>query len=119
MDWLLNGERGRTLDPADRGLAYGDGLFETLAIRRGVPRLFERHLARLQEGCRRLALAAPPPARLRAELAEVTAGAAHGTAKLLITRGGGPRGYRARGGAPTRLVGFAAEPPAVRRTAGV
>src|SRR3546814_17929751 len=40
----------------DRGLAYGDGLFETLRVAGGQARLVERHLQRLQDGCVRLAI---------------------------------------------------------------
>jgi 4-amino-4-deoxychorismate lyase len=37
---------GLAADPTlskDRGLQFGDGLFETIAIINGVPRLWERH----------------------------------------------------------------------------
>src|SRR3546814_5909936 len=40
----------------DRGLAYGDGLFETIRVAGGQARLVERHLQRLQDGCERLAI---------------------------------------------------------------
>ncbi|MCR3809620.1 aminodeoxychorismate lyase, partial [Pseudomonas aeruginosa] len=55
LDWV-DGRPAAELSVRDRGLAYGDGLFETLAVRAGTPRLLERHLARLEEGCRRLAI---------------------------------------------------------------
>ena len=45
----------------DRGLHYGDGLFETIACLDGQPRLLDRHLERLAAGCERLGL--PPPPR--------------------------------------------------------
>ena len=48
---------------SDRGLNYGDGLFETMRLSDGVVPLLELHLERLAEGCRRLALT-PPPADL-------------------------------------------------------
>src|SRR5690606_32410559 len=40
----------------DRGLAYGDGLFETIAVRAGRATLLARHLARLASGCERLGM---------------------------------------------------------------
>ena len=51
----------------DRGFLYGDGLFETVAIRDGAPRLWKYHVERLQSGAARLCeLAdAPVPVRLR------------------------------------------------------
>ena len=35
----------------DRGLAYGDGLFETIAVKAGQPLLLDLHLQRLAHGC--------------------------------------------------------------------
>ena len=43
----------------ERGLHYGDGLFETIACPQGVPRFLELHLARLREGCERLRIETP------------------------------------------------------------
>ncbi|ALZ85594.1 4-amino-4-deoxychorismate lyase [Pseudomonas oryzihabitans] len=91
QDWL----NGQPLTPGlqrDRGLAYGDGLFETIAVRRGQPRLLERHLQRLATGCQRLRI----PCDLAQVGAEIQAYAAllgEGVAKLLLTRGDGLRGY--------------------------
>ena len=42
----------------DRGLAYGDGLFETLAVKAGQPLLLDLHMQRLAQGCSRLAIVA-------------------------------------------------------------
>jgi 4-amino-4-deoxychorismate lyase len=92
--WWVNGRPARTVEVADRGLTYGDGLFETLAVRQGLPRLLEFHLDRLEEGARRLALWAPDRKRLAAELEQRAAELVHGTLKLILTRGPGPRGYR-------------------------
>ena len=56
MPGWVNGAPGEQLSVRDRGLAYGDGLFETIAVRGGRIPLLARHLARLAEGCRRLAI---------------------------------------------------------------
>lgn len=40
----------------DRGLLYGDGLFETVRVRNGHPVRWERHLRRMREGARILML---------------------------------------------------------------
>ena len=37
-----------TVDPAERGLMLGDGIFETIAVREGKAIWIEEHLARLQ-----------------------------------------------------------------------
>ena len=75
----------------DRGLAYGDGLFETVLVRDGKPLLWEAHMARLQEGCRRLGIAFADSDRL-AELPARSGPGLH-VLKLLLTRGSGGRGY--------------------------
>ena len=43
----------------DRGFQLGDGLFETLRVRRGVAIEIELHLARLREGMEILAIPMP------------------------------------------------------------
>lgn len=75
----------------DRGLAYGDGLFETVLVRDGVPLLWQQHLARLAEGCARLGFACPERASLDALPSE--AGRGLHVLKLVVTRGSGGRGY--------------------------
>lgn len=77
----------------DRGLEFGDGLFETIALVAGAPRLLERHLARLATGCERLKLAPPPVATLRAELLAAARTPGAGLLKLIVTRGTGGQGY--------------------------
>ena len=78
--------------PDDRGLAYGDGLFETLRGVGGMLPWWPRHWARLERGCGRLQMPLPPEALARAE-AEQLLGDGDGVIKLLLTRGRGGRGY--------------------------
>ncbi|MGM0983941.1 MAG: aminodeoxychorismate lyase [Pseudomonadota bacterium] len=75
----------------DRGVAYGDGLFETVLVRDGVPLLWEAHLARLARGCRVLDI--PMPAQLDLERPLAQAGEGLAVFKLIVTRGSGGRGY--------------------------
>jgi 4-amino-4-deoxychorismate lyase len=97
---LINGRPGNSLDVRDRGLLYGDGLFDTLAVRDGRPQLWERHMVRLLEGCQRLRLTPADPSLLRAEADALCADAARGVLKIVLTRGPGARGYRFDAGAP-------------------
>lgn len=90
---LVNGEPAQSVSVTDRGLQYGDGLFETIAVRDGCPRLIERHLARLRLGCERLGIAAPDPGALTHEVVRV-AGPGRAIVKIILTRGGEGRGYR-------------------------
>ena len=77
---------------ADRGLAYGDGLFETIKVRHGQAALLERHLARLADGCQRLSIPCDLTL-LTSELQAFMQQLGDGVCKLIITRGAGQRGY--------------------------
>jgi 4-amino-4-deoxychorismate lyase len=90
--WLVNG-RSTGVDPADRGLAYGDGLFETMAADDGVIRWFDLHLDRLEEGCRRLEIPAPSRSLLADEIGSHCPPRGRAVVKLIVTRGPGVRGY--------------------------
>lgn len=112
MQWLVNGEAGRGVDPADRGLAYGDGLFETMAVRDGsVPRLVY-HFERLVAGCERLGIPRPDIEAVEREIAGRVAGLERAVAKLIVTRGSGGRGYAPPAHPePTRILGIFPWPP--------
>ncbi|MFN8604470.1 MAG: aminodeoxychorismate lyase [Candidatus Binatia bacterium] len=109
---LVNGSESGGISPDDRGLQYGDGLFETMAATGGRVRRLAAHLARLAEGCRRLGIPMPPDGLLEEECGRVLAGMGNGTVKLTITRGPGPRGYRPpEEPAVTRIVQSSAPRP--------
>lgn len=102
---LINGVAGDRLPIADRGLMYGDGLFETIAVRDGQPCLWRAHLDRLQAGARRLNIPCPSPAVLYRECTQVAEGAAACVVKLVLTRGAGGRGYAPPASPePTRIL---------------
>lgn len=86
----------------DRGLAYGDGLFETVLVRDGRPQLWDLHLQRLRRGCRVLGM--PPPAESELERLPATLGAGLKVLKLIYTRGSGGRGYALPAQPVPRLV---------------
>jgi 4-amino-4-deoxychorismate lyase len=109
---LVNGKPGSSIGVSDRGLQYGDGLFETLAVERGQVLCLDRHLARLTSGCRSLEIPAPEETALRIDLNTVTKGVARGVVKIILTRGASARGYRASANAtPTRIVSSHPWPP--------
>lgn len=102
---LVNGHASDNVSVRDRGVQYGDGLFETLAIHEGVPRHWDRHLARLVRGCQRLLFPSPDGELLLSEVTQVCAQVQRGVLKLILTRGTGPRGYRvAERVTPTRIL---------------
>lgn len=93
-DCLIDGRADTVVALADRGLQYGDGVFETLAVRDGWPEFLDAHLTRLAAGCARLGLPAPDSTVLRAEIAQLCAGRVRAVLKIMLTRGCGGRGYR-------------------------
>ena len=97
MNTWINGRKRSHIDYRDRGLQYGDGVFETMRIRDGRPRLLEYHLDRLYAGCGRLGIAGPQRAALQRELERAAALRDQGVLKLIVTRGVGLRGYRPTG----------------------
>lgn len=91
---LINGQPGNSVSATDRGLQYGDGLFETLAVRASAARHLARHLARLRNGCARLALGFDAFEALEQEIIHLAADQSQAVIKVLVTRGSGARGYR-------------------------
>lgn len=118
---LVNGVPGAGIDPLDRGLAYGDGLFESLRIADGRVPLWERHLARLAEGCRRLGIPNPDASQLSAEVSAAAAGLAQAAVRIVLTRGVAGRGYAPPSPrpAPGRIVAAFALPAAPEAPVGL
>jgi 4-amino-4-deoxychorismate lyase len=95
----------------DRGLHYGDGLFETLILRAGRIRFRAQHAARLAHGCERLGIGLDAHGALAA--AERLGGAGEALLKLIVTRGSAvARGYAPTGSeVPRQLLLRYALPP--------
>lgn len=119
---LVNGVAVDTVSVRDRGFQYGDGLFETIAVHRGVSLLWERHVQRLRAGALRLGMSPPEPALLRAEADQLCRGIERGVLKIILTRGIATRGYRSETSAtPTRVLSLSPWPehPSSWSVAGV
>lgn len=90
---LVDGLPSSAVSAFDRGLCYGDGLFETIRFIGSRAPLWSRHMQRLAESCARLRLPAPDAAVLLREAQMVTAGLDHAVVRITVTRGVGERGY--------------------------
>jgi len=108
----------------DRGLAYGDGLFETIHMRgrKAVLRAF--HLDRMVADAGRLDI---PVQRAELDAGITQAGVDQAVAfqsedwvlKLILTRGSGGRGYRPPENSRPNLIVFASPMPPIPDSAGV
>ena len=102
---------------ADRGLAYSDGLFETIRISSQGPVLLEGHRDRLLAGCRALGLPFTSRNwehwwyqvnRLKWLEADHRDGC---IIKIIVTRGSGGRGYKPSAMPVIRVISLRAELP--------
>lgn len=108
---LVNGVAQDTIAVADRGLQYGDGLFETMKVVNGQAEFLQQHLSRLQAGCQRLAISGLDRVLLEEEVARCCDGQDIAVLKIIITRGVGGRGYRSTGmSTPTRILRLSEAP---------
>ena len=99
----IDGQPADRLPVSDRGLAYGDGLFETILITSRGPVLPDYHLDRLELGLQRLGL------RLSRQQVHQTLHAypgfrQPGIVKLIVTAGSGGRGYFRGDAAPVSIL---------------
>lgn len=92
---LVDGVETDRLPVVDRGLQYGDGLFETIAVRDGGLCLWREHFERLSGGADRLGIPCPEQDLLLRECERLIRGESAAVLKLTLTRGSGGRGYRA------------------------
>ena len=108
---LVNGAAADSVAATDRGLAYGDGVFRTLPVRRGRPQCWQMHYRKLERDCAVLGIACPPAAMLAMDLEQLARETADFAAKIIVTRGIGARGYAPpQPPSPTRIVMSAALP---------
>lgn len=102
---VVDGRAEDSIEVIDRGLQYGDGLFETLRVRAGQPCQWRRHLERLTAGAGRFGIQPPDPDLLAAETLSLAQTLDEGVLKLILTRGSGGRGYRPpESSAPRRIL---------------
>lgn len=102
---LINGQEQNTISALDRGLQYGDGVFETMQICNNQVQLWEHHWNRLQQGCQRLRIPLTDKSIIEQEILLLSEKNKKHVIKLIITRGEGQRGYRyINDGNSTRII---------------
>lgn len=112
----VDGNRQAQLPLSDRGLDYGDGVFETMVLAATDLLFQELHLQRLERGL--LALHFPPcmgQVLQALTVAEAALGNSNGqdyALRLTVTRGSGPRGYSPPTNPSPRIIVSATPLPA-------
>lgn len=91
---LVNGKQQEYISVHDRGLNYGDGIFETCAVQNGKVLAWDRHLARLIRSCKRLGIEPPDQSLLNSEVNAICENTSLKILKIVISRGCGGRGYK-------------------------
>ncbi len=82
----------RAIDHAERGLHYGDGIFETMLLTHGEIPLWPQHYQRLQQSAARLSIPCPERDWLESQLEPYLHLQQELVIKLILTRGSGGRG---------------------------
>jgi branched-chain amino acid aminotransferase len=115
INGVLTEQEAARIDPFDRGLTLGDGVFETIAVRKNKVRRLPAHLARLREGAKVLGIPLPnDDDRLLQAIADtITANnLTDAVVRVTLTRGPGARGIAPPSDAtPTFIVTAAPLPP--------
>jgi 4-amino-4-deoxychorismate lyase len=101
---LINGTATHSVSTSDRGLQYGDGVFETIAVHHGMMSFWAAHYARLVQGCERLQILVPSEAVLLQEIDQLKQNQLDAVIKIILTRGDSKRGYRIPNPAQTRRI---------------
>lgn len=91
MIWV-DGKLCDHLPVTDRGLQYGDGVWETVRITHGEPVFWQQHLDRLQYGLNILDISLDI-GLLEEQKFQCLRGVDTGILKIIVTRGSGGRGY--------------------------
>lgn len=120
--FLINGQANTGLSVLDRGLAYGDGVFRTFAVKNGVPHQWSLQYQKLSTDCQALHIQCPSAEVLLKDIQILFGAKEYAVAKIIITRGEGARGYGFPADiTPNRIVIKSAAPnyPEKNATAGV
>lgn len=117
---LINGASANSVPAADRGLAYGDGVFRTLRALNGEPLHWRKQFNKLADDCARLSIPCPAATQMLAEVRAVACAYPQAAVKIIVTRGNGPRGYAPPVPcAPLRVVEASGFTPAQHEARGI
>lgn len=102
------------VSPLDRGLAYGDGVFESILAVKGELIWWQGHWQRLTNSAKRLGIAIPDETLIQNAALQL-AGLGRCVIKVILTRGVGGRGYAATSGPATVVVSVHPAPAVIQK----
>lgn len=94
---IINGVATEYVSAKDRGLHYGDGIFETIACVDQRLQFWQQHMARMSLAAEKLGLIFPGEQNFLDDIQQLLSAentAANCVIKLMLTRGNSDRGYR-------------------------
>ena len=104
IKYRVNGQSTEVIAISDRGLQYGDGIFETIAVKNGRLQLWPFHMQRMLLACEKLSLKPVAEAQWLEDINSIGL-PVQGIVKLLLSRGTSGRGYAYQDdNAQTRIV---------------
>ena len=104
----INGKLTNKISVEDRAVQYGDGVFETIAVKENLLEFWKEHYLRLNKGCKVLKIKCPSELFLKKEINKFVKKIKKKKfiLKIIISRGIGGRGYNLpKKAKPTRILG--------------
>jgi len=105
----INGKLTNKINIKDRAVQYGDGVFETIAVKKNSLEFWNEHYKRLKKGCKVLKIKCPSKLLLKKEINKFLRKVKKKKfiLKIIISRGEGGRGYNPpKNMKPTRIFGI-------------
>jgi 4-amino-4-deoxychorismate lyase len=102
--YLINGKPSAALSVIDRGITYGDGVFRTFLVKRGVPHHWDLQYQKLTQDCQALGISCPNNDVLMTDIKTLFTDGTDAVAKIIVTRGESSRGYAVPDGIQTSRV---------------
>ena len=93
-NFLINGNPLKSINPFDRGLSFGDGVFRTFLVKNGCPINWDMHYEKLKVDARILKIKVPTKIDLLLDIKKLFSLKKSYIGKVIITRGVSNQGYQ-------------------------
>ncbi|MBT5166104.1 MAG: aminodeoxychorismate lyase [Nitrosomonadales bacterium] len=92
-NFLINGDKKKSLSPFDRGLAFGDGAFRTFLVENNKPKQWNAHYRKLAKDLKSIDIPSPSDKLLLSDIQKLFPEKGIFIAKIIVTRGESTSGY--------------------------